>query len=216
MMIQWRSGMKMQLWEQPKSRPINSTMRSNMNFELCWFIMNFMNYELCWFIMNFMNYELCWFIMNFMNYELCWFIMNFMNYELCWFIMNFMNYELCWFIMNFMNYELCWFIMNFMNYELCWFIMNFMNYELCWILWIMNIMMNLLNGLGDGGVQWANVGRHYYDIMKIFKIFTKMRLWERLRNRPVGSTVRRMNSMNSMIEKKEELLSTMVEIGIRT
>ena len=29
------------------------------------------------------------------------------------------------------------------------------------------MMMNLLIGENDGGVEWANVGRHYEDTMKI-------------------------------------------------
>jgi hypothetical protein len=88
MMIQWRSGMKMRLWERPKSRPINSTMRSNMNFEFLW---SFKNYEF-WI---FMNYEL-WWILWILNYvDLLWilWIMNYVEFYELWIMLNFMNYE---------------------------------------------------------------------------------------------------------------------------
>jgi hypothetical protein len=72
-----------------------------------------------------------------------------------------------------------------------------------------NTTMNLLNGVSDGSVKWANVDRYYHDTKKIS---VKMRLWKRPRNRPVTSTMKRINST---IKKREVLLSTMVEIETR-
>jgi hypothetical protein len=63
-----------------------------------------------------------------------------------------------------------------------------------------NTVMNLLNGMSDGGVKWANVDRYYHNTKKISM---KMRLWERPRNRPVTSTMRRINST---IEKRSIII----------